>query len=51
MWIVISGNPKDGFEYTGTFKTADDANAWADLHVATEYDWWVTRLLEPVWAA
>lgn len=51
MWIVISGNPKDGFEYTGPFKTHDEANRWADMYVAREYDWWVTNLLEPVWAA
>lgn len=46
MWIVIYGNPSNGFSYAGTFASPDDANAWADQHVATEYDWWIAQLQE-----
>lgn len=43
-WIVIYGNPNNGFSYCGPFSTPQDANDWADNNVATEYDWWITPL-------
>jgi hypothetical protein len=46
MWIVVYGNPKDGFTYAGTFGNPDAANAWADEHVAREYDWWIAPMIE-----
>lgn len=50
MWIVIYGNPQNGFDYTGPFENPAEANDWADEHVAREYDWWVAPLQEPTWA-
>lgn len=46
-WIVIYGNPNNGFSYCGPFSTPQDANDWADDNVATEYDWWITPLANP----
>lgn len=51
MWIVISGNPQNGFDHTGPFKTPDEANRFADMYIAVEYDWWIAPLQEPIWAA
>jgi hypothetical protein len=45
--VVMCGNPKSGFHLTGPFDTVDEANAWADQYVASEYDWWVMPLAEP----
>ncbi len=45
--IVMCGNPVDGFNCVGPFDTVDEANDWADEHVAREYDWWVMPLAEP----
>jgi hypothetical protein len=40
-FIVITGNPVDGFTYHGPFVSAEDANAYAeDLPT----DWWVAPL-------
>lgn len=50
MWIVITGNPMDGFGYTGPFESADQANEWADMHVTREYDWWLAKVEAPTWA-
>lgn len=44
MWIVIFGNPNDGFTYAGTFDNPGAANEWADDCVARDYDWWIARL-------
>lgn len=45
--IVIYGNPVDGFTYCGPFQLREDAFAWADSNITTEYDWWITDLKEP----
>jgi hypothetical protein len=45
--IVIYGNPVDGFRYCGPFQLREDALAWADHNITTEYDWWVTNLQQP----
>lgn len=48
-WIVISGNPQNGFSYHGPFLDAEQANHFADMHITVEYDWWVAKLEEPIW--
>lgn len=45
MHILITGNPVDGFEYFGPFKTGDDAIAYAET---ARFDgWWIAPLQEP----
>lgn len=46
MFIVIDGNPVDGFNHTGPFVTADDAHFWADENLAGA-EYWVVALDEP----
>lgn len=46
-WLVIYGNPVDGFRYCGPFDGRGDAFEWADDNVATEYDWWLAELNAP----
>jgi hypothetical protein len=42
MFIVISGNPKDGFTHYGPFDDADQAEEWADENLKDSY--WVVPL-------
>ena len=44
--IVITGNPVDGLFFYGPFKTAEDANEWADAE-QSDQEWWVAPLDEP----
>lgn len=41
--ILITGNPVDGFDYTGPFDTASDAADYANTHDIMP-DWWVAPL-------
>jgi len=41
--IVITGNPVDGLFFYGPFKTAEDANEWADAE-QSDKEWWVSHL-------
>ena len=45
-YIVVSGNPINGFFYFGPFIDADAALAWAKDAVGEA--WWVTKLEGPV---
>ena len=45
-FIVMSGNPIDGLQFTGPFSSTDDAVAWAEELCKT--DWWVVPLEVPV---
>lgn len=46
MYVVVAGNPVDGFGYHGTFATAEDASGWAENFPVPE-DWWVASI-EPI---
>lgn len=46
-WIVMIGNPNQGFDTVGPFADVEDAEAWA-THNATE-DWWVRQLTPNHW--
>lgn len=43
-FIVVRGNPIDGFYYHGPFKTHEDALAFAE---DSEEPWWIAELEEP----
>lgn len=43
MHIIIIGNPVDGFQFIGPFKTLDDAIEW-ESNVAIGADWWVAPI-------
>jgi len=45
MFIVIKGNPVDGFTFHGPFDSAEAASEWAGR---SEYTGWAAaRLIEP----
>ena len=43
-WVVILGNPVDGFNIVGPFKNHMDAMTWAEAICG---DWWITTLEDP----
>lgn len=46
QWIIVAGNPVDGFTYHGvpTFTEHEDAIAWAENNTPDYSDWWVVPL-------
>ena len=45
MWIVIKGDPVDGFEYIGPFSSTDDAEAYMDTE--SNDTTWMIQLVDP----
>lgn len=44
MYILIQGNPVEGFVYTGPFETREDVISAAEDNGG---DWWITQLVSP----
>lgn len=42
MHILITGNPVDGFEYFGPFKTGEEAITYGEDWLSS--DWWIALL-------
>lgn len=42
-WIVIHGNPVDGYSYFGPFLGRDAAVDWGEKNC--DGDWWISELL------
>ena len=39
QFILITGNPVDGFLYIGTFSTVEDAQEYGHMHIKNESFW------------
>lgn len=48
-WIVVTGNPREGFEYIGPFDNEDLACEWANKtgQLDEGTNWWTYPILEP----
>ena len=46
QFIVIYGNPAEGFTYVGPFASHDDAVDYAQVDNAPS-DWWIILLQQP----
>ena len=49
-YIIVVGNPGDGFAYVGPFKTPGDADQYAQGHFAGEFfvdPWWIAQVAPP----
>lgn len=44
-YILVFGNPADGFEHIGPFDSAEEASAYAERWL--DGDWWTVLLQEP----
>ena len=42
-YIIVYGNPVDGFNFRGPFDTSGDASEYAD-RVEDDEIWWITEL-------
>lgn len=45
MWILISGNPVDGFSYYGPFLSSESAINFGDR--IFDGDWWIVAVEKP----
>lgn len=45
MFIVISGNPVDGFVFIGPFQNEDQAAEYGDR--IDDGDWWIGKIDQP----
>lgn len=47
-WIIVTGNPVDGFEFTGPYDTQSDASDAANNDgVVDDVDYWIAKLNTP----
>lgn len=46
QWIIIAGNPIDGYVYVGPFENSAAASEHAE-RVFDKENWWVTELFKP----
>ena len=46
-YVIVCGNPRDGFKFTGPFEAQGDAIDYADAHLLNEKDWWVCEVSPP----
>ena len=44
-FIIISGDPVNGFNFYGPFEFKEDAIKWAEI--LSKRDWWLSDLMEP----
>ena len=44
-YIVIYGDPVDGFNFVGPFADRDEAVRYAEFDAGT--DWWIAELVQP----
>jgi len=48
-YIIVSGDPHEGFSHTGPFNNENEAKAFAsndELTISKEH-WWVVELIDP----
>ena len=45
MWIIIHGNPIEGFAYHGVWETEDEAFSWAMAEYDQGDDFWATKII------
>ena len=49
QFLIILGNPVDGYNYVGPFASSDEANDWGERNEAKyETEWWITCLVTPL---
>lgn len=46
-WIVIKGNPVEGFSFYGPFSSNEEANAYID-EMLSDVEAWTYQLIAPV---
>jgi hypothetical protein len=44
LHIIVTGNPVDGLEFYGPFKTHDDAVEFANTDPHMPDEWWIAKL-------
>jgi hypothetical protein len=50
MWVLLIGNPIEGFTITGPFGSPADATYYGDHHMDQNIEWWVMEVNAAIWA-
>lgn len=48
IYIIIYGNPVDGFNFRGPFSSMDAALEYAERHDDYDETWWISSVSAPV---
>ena len=46
-YILMYGNPYEGFEFVGPFENGTDAVEYADNEIGNNYEYWAIALVDP----
>ncbi len=46
-YLIVAGDPENGFWYMGPFTTHERARLHGEAHMRKENTWWVAELLTP----
>jgi hypothetical protein len=46
-YIIVAGDPENGFWYMGPFATHERARQHGEGHMRSENTWWVAEILTP----
>ena len=49
MWVLLIGNPIEGFTITGPFGSPADATYYGDHHMDQNIEWWVMEVNAANW--
>ena len=47
QYIIIDGNPVDGYQFYGPFDDGEKASYWANLELDRDPEWFVAKLNSP----
>jgi len=50
MWVLLIGNPIEGFTITGTFGSHEDAEHYGEQYVDNNLEWWIVEVNPAQWA-
>jgi hypothetical protein len=45
VYVIMEGNPFEGFQFYGTFPDVDSASEWAEKDC--DWEWWLINLVNP----
>jgi hypothetical protein len=50
MWVLLIGNPIEGFTITGTFHSTEDANHYGERYITSQLEWWIMEINPAKWS-
>jgi hypothetical protein len=47
QYLLITGNPVDGFVFMGPFRSHSKASIYAERHCSHHTEWWIGEMIMP----